>query len=126
MNVVDPRDAFVFGMSSLTTASALDMPIVGPLPERLQDDEDAPLIGRTLRADRGHDRLDVGVLEQDGIDRCCSGRMASKEIPSAPSVVAMSCPVSSLGKNPLGMMRKSTTMRTSVSAESPSMRGRRA
>ena len=49
---------------------------------------------------------------------------ASKETPSAASVVASSCPVSSLGNRPLGAAQKSHAVATRITAENAIVPGR--
>ncbi len=58
-----------------------------------------------------------GSLESSAFIRCCRWLMTSKATPSSASVVTTSCPVSSLGKKPLGMTRNSQTVTASRARE---------
>ena len=47
----------------------------------------------------------------------CFSTMAGKEMSCAPSVTAVICPLSPLGRNPLGMWAKSMPLKTSESTK---------
>ena len=55
--------------------------------------------------------------------RCCSGRIASKEMPSAPSVVTMELAGVIAREQSLGRRDKEHTMTPSVTAEKPEHEG---
>jgi hypothetical protein len=55
---------------------------------------------------------------------CWDRNRASNDAPSAASVIARSCPVSSVGKSPLGIAQKSQPVAIRITAEKTSVAGR--
>src|SRR5207244_9301953 len=82
------------------------------------------LIGGRRGAHRGGYRQHVRVARHDGGDLSLALNERVEGNASAASVVASSCPVSSLGNRPLGAAQKSHAVATRITAENAIVPGR--
>ena len=73
--------------------------------QRLQRDEHAAAVGRSVSAGKAHNGLDRGIFHHDGSQTASSSAcMAAKEISCAACTEPITRPVSCWGKKPLGTM----------------------